>query len=157
MARKFLRDMREVDNMLHKVLARYRKGKEPRVPPGQGMLIGFLMNNADKEIFQKDIEAEFDIARSTVTATLDSMERKGYITREAVERDARLKKISLTPKAVESHNRIIADLEQLERAMFKNISAEEADTLFAIMDKIKENLSNLYSKGGKSDGNQDNR
>ena len=153
MARKFLRDMREVDNMLHKVLARYRKGKEPRVPPGQGMLIGFLMNNADKEIFQKDIEAEFDIARSTVTATLDSMERKGYITREAVERDARLKKISLTPKAVESHNRIIADLEQLERAMFKNISAEEADTLFAIMDKIKENLSNLYSKGGKSDGN----
>ena len=157
MARKFLRDMREVDNMLHKVLARYRKGKEPRVPPGQGMLIGFLMNNADKEIFQKDIEAEFDIARSTVTATLDSMERKGYITREAVVRDARLKKISLTPKAVESHNRIIADLEQLERAMFKNISAEEADTLFAIMDKIKENLSNLYSKGGKSDGNQDNR
>ena len=143
--------------MLHKVLARYRKGKEPRVPPGQGMLIGFLMNNADKEIFQKDIEAEFDIARSTVTATLDSMERKGYITREAVERDARLKKISLTPKAVESHNRIIADLEQLERAMFKNISAEEADTLFAVMDKIKENLSNLYSKGGKSDGNQDNR
>ena len=157
MARKFLRDMREVDNMLHKVLARYRKGKEPRVPPGQGMLIGFLMNNADKEIFQKDIEAEFDIARSTVTATLDSMERKGYITREAVERDARLKKITLTQKAVESHNRIVADLEQLERAMFKNISAEEADTLFAIMDKIKENLSNLYSKGGKSDGNQDNR
>lgn len=157
MARKFLRDMREVDNMLHKVLARYRKGKEPRVPPGQGMLIGFLMNNADKEIFQKDIEAEFDIARSTVTATLDSMERKGYITREAVERDARLKKITLTQKAVESHNRIIADLEQLERAMFKNISAEEADTLFAVMDKIKENLSNLYSKGGKSDGNQDNR
>ncbi len=157
MARKFLRDMREVDNMLHKVLARYRKGKEPRVPPGQGMLIGFLMNNADKEIFQKDIEAEFDIARSTVTATLDSMERKGYITREAVERDARLKKITLTQKAVESHNRIVADLEQLERAMFKNISAEEADTLFAVMDKIKENLSNLYSKGGKSDGNQDNR
>lgn len=157
MARKFLRDMREVDNMLHKVLARYRKGKEPRVPPGQGMLIGFLMNNADKEIFQKDIEAEFDIARSTVTATLDSMERKGYITREAVERDARLKKITLTQKAVESHNRIVADLEQLERAMFKNISAEEADTLFAIMDKIKENLCNLYSKGGKSDGNQDNR
>ena len=157
MARKFLRDMREVDNMLHKVLARYRKGKEPRVPPGQGMLIGFLMKNADKEIFQKDIEAEFDIARSTVTATLDSMERKGYITREAVERDARLKKITLTQKAVESHNRIVADLEQLERAMFKNISAEEADTLFAIMDKIKENLSNLYSKGGKSDGNQDNR
>lgn len=157
MARKFLRDMREVDNMLHKVLARYRKGKEPRVPPGQGMLIGFLMNNADKEIFQKDIEAEFDIARSTVTATLDSMERKGYITREAVERDARLKKITLTQKAVESHNRIVADLEQLERAMFKNISAEEADTLFAVMDKIKANLSNLYSKGGKSDGNQDNR
>ena len=157
MARKFLRDMREVDNMLHKVLARYRKGKEPRVPPGQGMLIGFLMNNADKEIFQKDIEAEFDIARSTVTATLDSMERKGYITREAVERDARLKKITLTQKAVESHIRIVADLEQLERAMFKNISAEEADTLFAVMDKIKENLSNLYSKGGKSDGNQDNR
>ena len=145
MARKFLRDMREVDNMLHKVLAKYRKGKDPRVTPGQGMLIGFLMKNAGKEIFQKDIEAEFDIARSTVTATLDSMERKGYITREAVERDARLKKISLTPKAVESHNRIVADLE--------DISQEEADALFTVMDKIKENLSNIYSKGGKSDGN----
>ena len=157
MTRKFLRDMREVDNMLHKALARYRKSKELRVPPGQGMLIGFLMKNAGKEIFQKDIEAEFAIARSTVTATLDSMERKGYITREAVVRDARLKKISLTPKAVESHNRIIADLEQLETIMFTGVSCEEAETLFHVMDKIKANLSNLYSKGGKSDGNQDNR
>ena len=153
MTRKFLRDMREVDNMLHKVLARYRKGKEPRVSPVQGMLIGFLMRNGDKDIFQKDIEAEFDVARSTVTATLDSMERKGYITREAVERDARLKKISLTPKAVESHNRIITDLEQLETIMFTGIADEEAETLFNVMDKIKANLSNIYSKGDKSDGN----
>ncbi len=153
MARKFLRDMREVDNMLHKVLARYRKAKTPLLPPGQGMLIGFLMKNTDREIFQKDIEAEFDIARSTVTATLDSMERKGYIVREAVKRDARLNKITLTPKAVESHNRIVADLEQLERVMFKDISSDEADALFSAMDKIKSNLYNIYSQGGKPDGN----
>ena len=56
-----------------------------------GWILGYLCRNEDKDIFQKDIEAEFKICRSTVTNILKLMEKKGYIRRESVPYDARLK------------------------------------------------------------------
>ena len=57
-----------------------------------GWILGYLCRNEHKDIFQKDIEAEFKICRSTVTNILKLMEKKGYIKRESVPYDARLKK-----------------------------------------------------------------
>lgn len=42
-------------------------------------------------IFQKDLETEFCIGRSTVTNILNLMEKKGFVRRESVSYDARLK------------------------------------------------------------------
>ena len=44
------------------------------------------------DIYQRDVEKEFQIRRSTVTGTLQLLEKKGFIRRESVEWDARLKK-----------------------------------------------------------------
>ncbi len=38
--------------------------------------------NEGKEIFQKDIEAEFNIRRSTATGILKLMEKNGFINRQ---------------------------------------------------------------------------
>ena len=63
----------------------------------QGWIIGYLYQNRDKEVFQRDIQEQFSIRRSTVTGILQLMEKNGLITRSSVERDARLKKLELTP------------------------------------------------------------
>ena len=55
-----------------------------------------LYRHREEQVFQRDIEREFSITRSTVTNILQLMERKGYIERRSVPQDARLKKLVLT-------------------------------------------------------------
>ena len=50
-------------------------------------------------MYQKDIEEEFRIRKSTVTGILKLLEKNGFIRRESVPQDARLKRIVPTARA----------------------------------------------------------
>lgn len=63
------------------------------ITPMHSMILAYLHRNEGHDIYQKDIESRFDITRSTVTSILKLMEHKGYIRREGVAHDARLKKL----------------------------------------------------------------
>ena len=105
-----------------------------------GWAIGYFYHNRDKDIFQKDFEQEFNIRRSTASNILALMEKNGLITRESVSYDARLKKISLTQKAIEIHNIVEKAFEKLEDTIQKDISAEELEVFYTVLDKINSNL-----------------
>jgi len=106
----------------------------------QGWIIGYLVNNADREIFQRDIEKEFDIRRATVTGILQLMERDGLIERKSVERDARLKKIILTDKAKRIHEVNYQRFVEFEKKLQAKLTTEELDTFCSIVEKLKKNL-----------------
>lgn len=103
-------------------------------------VIGFLYHNRDRDVFQKDLEEEFSIRRSTATVILQLMEKNGLITRCKVAYDARLKKLQLTPKAMETQEMIIKEIEQLETRMTQGIPAEEMAAFFHTLEKIKKNI-----------------
>ena len=71
-----------------------------------GWIIAYIARNSDRDVFQRDIEEEFSIRRSTVSSIVQLMEKKGFITRESVGHDARLKKLVLTPRAKEMYSRM---------------------------------------------------
>ncbi|PZD95033.1 MarR family transcriptional regulator [Paenibacillus sambharensis] len=106
----------------------------------QGWIIGYLHMNEGRPVFQRDLEREFNIRRATVTGVLKLMERDGLITREPVDYDARLKKLTLTPKAVELHKRIVERYTAFEKRLRSGLTAEEVETFFTIVDKIKQNI-----------------
>ena len=62
-----------------------------------------LIYFSDRDIFQKDVEDAFHINRSSVTSAVKLMEKKGYITRQPVSTDARLKKLKLTDEGIKAH------------------------------------------------------
>ena len=105
-----------------------------------GWAAGYFYANRDKDIFQKDFEKEFNIRRSSATSMLKLMEKNGLITRESVDYDARLKKITLTQKAVELHEIIEKDFEELEKKLLKNLSEDEIECFFGVLSKIKNNI-----------------
>ena len=74
----------------------------PETTGMQGWIIGFLHRNEDRDMFQRDVEAEFNIRRSTATGILQLMEKTAS-SAGAVAYDARLKKLVLTPKALAVH------------------------------------------------------
>lgn len=104
-----------------------------------GWIIGFLYENRDRDIYQKDIEETFSIRRSTVSGIIQLMEKKGFINRESVPHDARLKKLSLTPKAMEMHCLMLQNLEKTEEKLKRGISDEELNVFFKVLEKIRNN------------------
>ncbi len=102
----------------------------------------YLHENQHKDIFQKDIEEEFCIRRSTVTSILNLMEKNGMIRRERVDCDARLKKIILTDKAKAIHNKIVSEIIDMEEKILKGINDEELKQFCKTLEKIKDNIGN---------------
>lgn len=105
-------------------------------------VMGYLHRNEDKEIYQKSLESEFGIGRSSVASLVKLMESKGYIKREAVPKDARLKKIMLTAQGRETALKVKHTLDRMEKDVLRDISPEELQIYFSVADKIVHNLDN---------------
>ena len=105
-----------------------------------GHLIGFLYRNRERDIFQRDIEEELHITRSSVTSLVKLMEKKGYLVRQSVEQDARLKKLSLTEKGAASFEHTMAAIRQTEALAVQGLTQEQLDQFFAVCDVIQNNL-----------------
>ena len=107
----------------------------------QGPLLGYLYHKSRHgDVYQKDVEREFRIRRSTATVMLQSLEQKGYLIRVASTEDARLKRILLTEKAIEHHNLIEEQIRNFNRELEDGITEEEKQIFLAILDKMMQNL-----------------
>ncbi len=106
-----------------------------------GYIVCYLDDNRDKDVFQKDIEKQFSIRRSTVTEILQRMEKSGLIQRLSVSSDARLKKIVLTEKAKNTIHYFYSDIEKANTQLVKGLSETEISTLISLLQKVENNLS----------------
>ena len=137
------RELRSVSNMIRRRLDNSGAIKEIENMTGtHGWAIAYLFDNREHDVFQKDIEEEFRIRRSSATKLLQLMEKNGLITREAVEYDARLKKIVLTEKAVSLQQKLKNDAMRMEERMIAGIPAEKLQSFFETLDMIKNNIDN---------------
>ena len=110
----------------------------------RAVVLGFIGEKTKEgDVFQKDIEAEFEIRRSTATELLKSLEKEGYITKQSVSKDARLKKLVLTEIAQNICENAAASFFLLSKKMLEGLSSEETDVLFSAIDKIKNNLKDM--------------
>lgn len=108
----------------------------------QARIIGFIHRESDKRnIFQRDIEEEFDIRRSSVTSVLQLMEKNGYIIRESVCEDARLKKLVLTEKGSEIQKRVCDSINNFEKTLRAELKDDEMD----IFTNLIHRLSNIIA------------
>lgn len=105
-----------------------------------GWIIAFLSCNKDKDIFQKDVEREFDVTRSTASKVIDLMEQKGLVRRERVSCDARLKKLVLTEEAESISKLFENDIGRLEETLTKGFTDEEKEILCDFIVRMKTNL-----------------
>ena len=103
-------------------------------------VLNFLFRSEGKDVFQRDVEREFNIRRSTATELLKTMERGGLICREPVDYDARLKKIVLTAYAEEIRKQLQAQIRKTETLMTEGFTDEEIEQFFSFVERFKSNL-----------------
>lgn len=141
------RELHSLENLIRRYFEFSSHRKEVETITGNnGWIIGYLSENGDKDIYQKDIEDHFTITRSTVSKVLRLMEQKGLIQRQAVAHDARLKKIVLTDKAWKIYDFMREDGKKMEQTLTKGFTEEELKTLYSYIQRMKGNITSNGSK-----------
>ena len=113
---------------------------DDNITVSQAYVIDFINDNKDKDIFQKDLELEFDLKRSSVSLMLNNMEKHDLIKRVPVAGDARLKKLVLTEKAVEISRKISSAIDSVEGKLLENMEQDEINSLLNMLGKIRSNI-----------------
>lgn len=117
------------------------KRNEANLTGMQFAFLGYISEKSESEdVYQRDIEEEFNIRRSTASGMLQLLEREGYIQRLSVPNDARLKKIILTDKAREQDQKAKEDIALFDQKLTAGISEAELREFYRILDKIAENI-----------------
>ncbi|HVY54767.1 MAG TPA: MarR family transcriptional regulator [Thermodesulfobacteriota bacterium] len=145
------RELHSLNNLIRRYFEFSSHKREVETITGNnGWIIAYLSENADKDVYQKDLEGFFTITRSTASKVLRLMERKGLIQRQTVAHDARLKKLVLTKKAWKIEGLMKKDAQKMERALIRGFTDEELKTLHSHIRRMKENIASIRPASGAS-------
>lgn len=111
-----------------------------KLTASHGWMISYLYHNGDKDTYQKTMEREFHMPKSTITSILQAMEKSGYIIREGVAHDARLKRILLTDEGKQFYLGTEEFIREIEQKMRSGISPEELSVFMKVIEQMENNL-----------------
>jgi DNA-binding MarR family transcriptional regulator len=134
-------EIKALSNLLRRKI--WNVGDHPRhelLTEMDGMIVGFLCHNQDREIFQKDIETAFCIRGSTASRLLQRLEGNGFVARITSARDARLKQVVVTEKALALNQQLEDRISAVEAILTRDISPDEIRCFLSTVEKLKHNL-----------------
>ena len=106
----------------------------------EGILIGYLCHSLDREVYQKDLEQALFIRSSTASRLLTRLEDQGLVQRSPGTKDARMKRITPTPKALALNEEAERRIAAAEALLTRGLSREEIEQFLATAEKLKKNL-----------------
>lgn len=111
-------------------------------------IMGYLFEAEEegRNVFQRDLEQNFGITRSTVSKVLSLLEKKELIRRESVSHDARLKKLVLTEKSREIGREMRREGEELDKKLRSGFSPEEIAILCSFIQRMQTNIISLEAE-----------
>lgn len=134
--------VKRLSNKMQRLLSNIQMNRGEEALTGmQCGVLGFIREYSKKQdVFQKDIEKEFNIRRSTATGILQLMEKNDLIKRISVDHDARLKKIVLTEKGFNTREEVDQWNLETEKRMTQNLTPDEIETFLILIEKISKGL-----------------
>lgn len=109
------------------------------------VLVFLAMEGSHKDIFQRDVEFNFQIRPSSATALLQSLENQGLIRREQTASDGRYKRIVLTEKAAPLKEEISRIHGTLHKILLAGLTPENIQEFEHFCDTIEGNIASFES------------
>jgi len=106
----------------------------------QSTVIGYLLENREKDVCQRDIEYSLGLNHSTVSSILGRMEENGMVAITVSDEDHRYKKVALTERAVSRSEDISKKYRKVKKILFDGIAAEERETLNSAVQRMTANI-----------------
>ena len=101
-----------------------------------------MIENKDRDVFQRDLEEVLNLRRATISNILKKMEANKYIVRETDKKDLRSKKIILTDLAIKRYQKGLNHLRDIEKIATKNIDKKDLEIFNDVLDKMIINIEN---------------
>lgn len=137
-------ELRNIHNLTKEVVRKSRPAiDKPPLTQLQAGIMGYLFHHRQQPVYQKHIEEEFNISGATATNTLQVMERNGLITRSCMDRDGRLKRISMTQEAMQNQMLVEEHMHMMEERMLDGLSSQEQEELFRLLGLVRDNLERM--------------
>ena len=147
-------ELRLLSNLIRRYFEQYSHKKcIDEITGPNSWIIGYIGDqmDAEKDVYQRDLEMHFGVTRSTASKVINLMVTKGLIMRESVPHDARLKKLTLTPKAREIKRLMDEDHARFEQILREGFDENELNMLFDCLDRMKKNLNELSKEATQDD------
>lgn len=116
---------------------------------GQPMLL-FLLDDAGcdgRECTQKGLCSALRLSASTVTASVKSLERHGYVRRHSDERDMRRNIVEITDSGREIARLCRRAFADIDEAMYRGFSEAERRQITGLFARMADNLLTLSQEG----------
>ena len=110
------------------------------IVPAHGPVLSFLLRQSEPVPIRAVVESVRRV-KSTVTVTIRTLEKHGYLRKFPCETDARVTYVELTPKGRELQKDFEEISRTLRRKLYGDISQKDRERLVQQLDKIEENLS----------------
>lgn len=107
--------------------------------PGQEVVLTMLAGQDGCSA--TELAAGACVERGTMSRTLASLERAGYLTREESTDDRRAVKVTLTTKGRDVQDEVAAAWQELARQTTAGLSDQEQRTLLDLLARVSANLS----------------
>ena len=135
------RRLRILNNLVRRYVDNFCTKKEIDDMTGtNGWIIGYIARNSDRPVYQRDLEREFGITRSTASKVVILMEKKGFIYHESAPHDARLKQLLLTERSQKIVSMMEEDAKRTEKKLTEGFSEEELDMLRSYLERMIKNM-----------------
>lgn len=131
----------QLDRIHRRVMLEVEDNANITLTPTQDKVLRFLMTHPEMEIYQKHIEQEFGLQKSSVTSLLQLMEKRGLIQRVRVSMDGRLKRIILTKASKSLRDDTKSFMRRMDKKMLQGITASDQEVFFRVLEQVQENLS----------------
>ena len=142
-------ELRKLSNLACRYFEQQTNKKQVDAITGtNGWIIGYIAKRTSQgePVYQRDLETRFGITRSTASKVVSLMVQKGLLTQNSVSEDKRLRQLTLTPRAEQVLQLMDQDHRQFETALRQGFSPEELETLFSLLDRLKDNLRSMNEK-----------
>lgn len=116
----------------------------------QKWVLGYLANNRDHDVYQRELETELNIGKSTLTEILHVMEKNKLVERVSSSTDGRCKKIVMLERAELIDGIISSRIRENEKRIRQGISEEELQVFRRTVRKMIDNISDT-GKGANND------
>ena len=109
---------------------------------GQPVILSILSQQKNGTIeSQKELARRLRVSPATMTVSLKSMERDGYVKKLSNAEDLRCKPITITEKGLRAAKLIDEVFETLDHGMYRGFSPEELEKISEFYRRMIENLS----------------